>query len=275
VSRLRAIIEQFAVIALLWLVMLSLVVHAQGDFALQPGDCQRIINANQLNLPGVDGLTIRFPPSCNEKYVADSVARAHKAGKPYTLLLMSNDSSQPATENNVRRVENIIYTLGRRYSTDPLCWGVHGTITPYQGASEELHWKRPMPAAAIEANKRIVFAWSRAFPNQVKLLAIAGGDRGAMEKLIDYAIATSPGKALIKNNALKASTSIGATHNQLLVYAANRGAMIGCEMVGSTREKRFGGTWQQAMAKRAEIERLAGRKFSYLAVYPQDLGGLK
>jgi hypothetical protein len=258
----------------LCLMLSAAVANAQGDFALQPGDCQRIINANQLSLPGVDGLTIRFPPSCNEKYVADSVARAHKANKPYTLLLMSNDSSQPATENNVRRVENIIYTLGRRYSTDPLCWGVHGTITPYQGASEELHWK-PMPPAAIEANKRIIFAWSRAFPNQVKLLAIAGGDRAAMEKLIDYAIATSPGKALVKNNALKASTSISATHNQLLVYAAKRGAMIGFEMVGSTRESRFGGTWQQAMAKRAEIERQAGRKVSYLAVYPQDLGGLK
>jgi hypothetical protein len=247
-------------------------VCAQGDFALQPGDCnpKRAISVADLSRPAIDGLTIRFPPSCNDKYVADSVARARQAKKPYTLLLMSGDAQNPATEANVRRVESLIYTLGRKYSTDPLCWGVHGTITPYRGASEELHWKA-MPAAAIEANKRIIFAWSRAFPNQVKLLAIAGGDRAAMEKLIDYGIKVAPGRFLVKTNSLKANTDLSATHNQLVVYAGKRGALVGWEMVGSTLESRFGGTLQQAIDKARVLAKQAGQPISYLAIYPSDL----
>ena len=60
-----------------------------------------------------------------------------------------------------------------------------------------------------------------------------------------------------------------------MVEAAKSGAGVGFEMLDASTASRFGGTWSQAMAKKAAIEKRAGKQTSYLAVYRGDLGKAK
>lgn len=92
-----------------------------------------------------------------------------------------------------------------------------------------------------------------------------------MKRLITYAMQRAPGRVVVKHNAMKADTNINANHNQLVIWAGKQGAEIGFEMVGSTLESRFGGTYRQMMQKVAQVEKLAGKKVSYLAPYKPDL----
>jgi hypothetical protein len=53
--------------------------------------------------------------------------------------------------------------------------------------------------------------------------------------------------------------------------AAKAGAGIGFEMLDNSSASRFGGTFAQSMAKKAALEKRAGKKTSYLAAYRGDL----
>lgn len=261
---------------------------AQGPyFALQPAAHERVsdplkaepprgnrlVSVKQLRLPGVDGFTIRIRRHWQISFLAECVARAHEAGDPYSILLCSGDNRQPWLDVNVRDYEARAAQLGRLYAGDPLCDMVHVTgCSPY-GTSEELHWSRPISPTIEAANKRLITAWAKAFPRQRILLAISGKDPDCMRRLIKHGLSAAPGRLLVKNNALKASTSPTAPHNKLVNEAGRLGALIGFETVGSTREARFGGTFPQAMAKARTIA--AGTPISYVAVYPADLDKLK
>ncbi len=245
--------------------------HAE-TFALQPGDGRTLTVAQ---IQKADGLTIRFHRSDPRSFVDQSIARAKKAGKFYTLLCMGGDVFDPTTDKNVSAAVAEAALLGDRYASDQSCWGVHcAGCTPYHGASEEMHWGKPMARAAIDGNNRIIAAYAKAFPKQKILLAIAGDDPAAMRELIDYGIKTAPGRFLAKQNAWSAKMQVDAPQNQLLVYAGQHGAAIGFEPLCGSNESRFGGTWAQATAKGNAVAKKAGVPVIYQAVYPPDLGNI-
>lgn len=258
-----------------------------GSFALQPGD-GRTISEAQLKLPGVDGLTIRIRPEWISKngkwdwtFPDASVARCHKTNDAYTLLLMGG-AKDPLKESNLAFYESAAAAMGQRYASDPLCVGVHCTGSSPSGHSEELFWGRPMPSDAKAATRRMIDAWTAAFPQQVKLLAGSANDPAAMQELIRYGVQKAGGRFLYKSNAMKASTDLGWQGNQLVVWAAKNGAMPGWEFVGSwTHERqRFGGPFQKAFDNMDVLTDQAGlmRRQSYRAVYGPDLnllGGVK
>lgn len=245
-------------------------VKAPGRCALQPGD-GRVVTLAQLRMAGVEGLTIRYTLKTDRKFIEQCIGRCRQTDVGYTLLCMSGDSREPWRETAV--YQNLAAVMGGLYGDDPLCRGVHVTgCTPY-GTSEEQHWKVTPEIDA--ANRRLITAYSASFKKQAILFAGAGDDPAGMRKLIDFGVKAAPGRFLFKNNALKANTQITAPHNQLVIYAGKQGAGIGWELVGSTLESRFGGTWEQAMAKAAEISKLAGQPVDYLGTYPPDLKRLK
>lgn len=73
----------------------------------------------------------------------------------------------------------------------------------------------------------------------------------------------------------QAQRPLGVAGSTRITEAAKSGAGIGFEMLCGSNESRFGGTWSQAMAKKAAIEKRAGKQASYLAVYRGDLGKAK
>lgn len=254
-------------------------------FALQPGANSsggedmprgnRLISVDQLKLKGVVGLTVRHRRTWPLSFIDASRDRAKQAGDAWTLLVMGGDRVDPTSEESLRGWEATIETLAKRYANDESLWGVHVTgCTPYAGASEELHWDRPIKPDVEAAIKRLMAKWAAAFPKQTILLAISLKDPVCMERLIAYGLKVAPGRFLVKHNAMKATSSIGAAQNKLVISAGKQGAMIGFEMVGSTKEDRFGGTLAQMLAKVSAVEKAAGKSVSYLAVYPPDLGKL-
>lgn len=263
-----------------------------GYFALQPGsedvrpaNSGRRISEADLRRPLVAGLTIRFRPqwiSVNGRwdfsFVDSCVQRCERTGDAFTLLLMGGGSN-PTSESNISFYEQAAKQLAERYERHPLCAGTHITGCSNPGTSEELHWDRPMPAAAIAANKRLIDAWCNSFDKHVCLLAVSGKDAAAMRQLIDYAQAKHPGRVLIKHNSLKQSTSLSAAHNQLIVYAGKKGMPVGFEMVGPAGDaQRFGpGGIMAGVNKGKELLRGAGLdpEKAYYAIYPPDLGGLR
>jgi hypothetical protein len=254
-------------------------------FALQPGANTaggtdiprggRLISVSELNLPGVDGLTLRHRRQWPDSFIDECRARVYQAGDFWTLLVMGSDTPQPWTDASLRGWEATISRLSFKYAADPRLVAVHVTgCTPYRGASEELHWDRPVSARVEAANKWLISKWAAAFPRQTIILAISGKDPACMERLIAYGLTVAPGRFLTKHNAMKASTSLSAPHNQIVVRAGRRGSMVGFEMVGATRESRFGGTFAQAMANAYTVATQAGQPLSYAAIYPDDLDKL-
>jgi hypothetical protein len=236
---------------------------------LSPPRGNRLITDAELRL--VDGLTIRYRRHWPLSFVAENVARCRGAGKLYTLLVVGGDVKDPAGSSHLLRLEQLIEKLGAAYASDPLCWGVHCGLPPY-GHSEELFWGKPMPAKAITANSRIMAAWLKAFPGQMQLLAGSANDPQAMRQLIAHGVGIAGERFVYKINSLSAKTATtGWAGTDLIVDAAKVGASIGFEMLDNSSAARFGGTWQQAMAKKAAIEKRAGVKTSYLAVYKGDL----
>jgi hypothetical protein len=251
-------------------------------FALQPGANTaggtdiprggRLISVSELNLPGVDGLTLRHRRQWPDSFIDECRARVYQAGDFWTLLVMGGDTPQPWTDASLRGWETTINRLSHKYAGDPRLVAVHVTgCTPYRGASEELHWDRPVSARVEAANKWLISKWAAAFPRQTIILAISGKDPACMERLIAYGLTVAPGRFLVKANSLKANTELNAAHNRLVVHAGNRGAHVGWEMVGSTLEPRFGGTLQQAIDKARILAQRASQPVSCLAVYPSDL----
>jgi hypothetical protein len=268
-----------------------------GYFALQPGahappgdlsppKGTRLVSEADLRRGLVAGLTIRFRPtwiSVNGRwdfsFVDSCVQRCERTGDRFTLLLMGGGSN-PTAESNLNFYEQAAQQLANRYENHPLCAGAHITGCSNPGTSEELHWERPMPAAAIAANKRLIDAWCKSFDKHVCLLAVSGKDPAAMKQIIDYAQAWHPGQVLIKHNSLKSSTSLSAEHNQLIVYAGKKGMPVGFEMVGPAGDvARFGpGGIMAGVNKGKELLRGAGLdpEKAYYAIYPPaDLVGLR
>lgn len=242
---------------------------AQSKSDLSPPKGNRLITPAELKL--VDGLTIRYRRHWPLSFVEENVQRCRAAGKLYTLLVVGGDVKDPAGSSHLLRLEQLINTLGAKFSSDPFCWGVHCGLPPYDH-SEELFWGKPMPAKALNANVRIIRAWTAAFPRQVKLLAGSANDPTAMRQLIDLGVKETRGCFLYKINSLSAKTATtGWAGTDLVVDAAKMGAEIGFEMLCGSNKSRFGGTWAKAMANKSAIEKRAGKKSSYIAGYKPDL----
>lgn len=256
------------------------------SFALQPAAASktdlsaprgnRLITPAELKL--VDGLTIRYRRHWSLSFIEENVLRCRDAGKLYTLLVVGGDVKDPTGSSHLLRLKQLIVKLGSLYSTDPLCWGVHVGLPP-QNHSEELFWGKKMPVRAINANEDTIEAWYESFPTQMQLLAGSANDPAAMRDLIQFGVGGSGDRFIYKINSLSAKTATtGWAGTDLMVEAAKMGAGIGFEMLDNSSASRFGGTFAQAMAKKAALEKRAGVKTSYLAVYKGDLakaGGLK
>lgn len=243
---------------------------SNSQSALDPPKGNRLISLDEMNLPGIDGTTIRYRRNWPLSFIDGCQKTVNRATDKWTLLVCSGDVTYPTAESNLREWEALIAELGHKYAPDLSLWGVHLTAVTPKGVSEERHWSTITPAIEA-ADKRMIDAWAQNFPGKKLLFAIGNKDDAGMKRLIKYAVARAPGRVVVKHNAMKADTNINANHNQLVIWAAKNGAEIGFEMVGSTLESRFGGTYKQMMAKVAQIEKLAGRKVSYLAPYKPDL----
>jgi hypothetical protein len=278
-----------AIVAVLWACSWGLA-HGQ-TFALQPGNDQALIPLGQRGstridekeLKLVDGNTIRIRPqwiSKNGKWdwsFPDScVALCRKLNKQYTLLLMGG-ANNPTSTASLTFYDAAWKELGRRYAADPLCVGVHPGVPP-AGYSEELFWGRPMPTHAMAANKRMTAVSVAAFPRQMIIIAGSANDPAAMRELIRYGVSIAPGRFVYKMNAMSPKPNLDWMGNTLLIDAAKLGADIGYEELQPSNHSKFGGTWVQFVAKVKEIERRAGERFVYQALYRYDLakaGGLK
>lgn len=271
----------WAIVAILWACSFGLA-HSE-TFALQPGSHNpdakileeprgnRLISVADLKTPGIDGMTVRYRTHWPLKFIDDSVARVKQAGDRWTLLVCSGETPYPTWESNIVAWERLIAELGTKYAADLSLWGVHLTGCTLQNVSEERHWQTITPV--IEAtDKRLIAAWSRAFPGKKLLFAIGNKDDAGMKRLIQYAVARAPGRVVVKSNAMKSTTNIDANHNRLVVWAMQNGADGGFEMA------RADSNWPKVKSNIAAIEKRAGKKIVYLAAYPPDLakaGGLK
>lgn len=265
--------------------------------ALQPGNDQAArplgqrgsTRITEAELRKADGLTIRLQPEWlwhddgkgNFKWdfsVPDSnVALCRKLGKKYTLLLMGG-GPKPLDPYNRGWYASAARELGKRYSSDPLCYAAHVTGASPTGHSEELYWGRPMPSLAKVAIKELIREWAAAFPRQWIILAGSANDQAAMRELISYLVAVAPGRGVYKMNAMSPKPNLDWAGNTLLIEAAKMGADIGYEELQPSNHPKFGGTWAQFVAKVKEIERRAGKRFVYQALYRYDLakaGSLK
>lgn len=247
---------------------------------LDPPRGSRLISVAQLKTPGVVGVTVRgrrFDASKPEPkpwpltaFYDQCQATAKQAGDWWTLLLCGGDDRNFTSEASIVARESLIADLGRRYAADPLLWGVHLTGASPYGVSEERHHK--ITPAIEAADRRYIAAWAKAFPRQRLLFAIGNKDDAGMQRLILYAKSIAPGRVVVKHNAMKADTKLAANHNRLIVWAGQQGLDIGFEMAAADSN------WAKVRANIAAIEKQAGRKIVYLAVYPPDLakaGGVK
>ena len=262
------------------------------SFALQPGNAQAFIPLGQRGstritekeLALVDGLTIRIRPEWllkngkwNFDFVDSCVATCRKLNKHYTLLLMSGGAN-PEKYANYSFYIQAAQQLGNRYGKDPLLYMVHITGCTPEGVSEELHWKKVTPAVE-EVLRVLITAWSDAFPDKKLALAIAGGDKAkvdCMKRLVRYLDLVAPGRGIVKNNAMRAATQLGAAQNAIVVYAGDYGTGIGFEMACSSVDDptRFGRPAIKVANVIGELERRAGRGVEYLAWYRDDLKAL-
>lgn len=286
-QRIRFVKYALALCGLAIVLVCASISYGQGVFALQPGNDAALkplsqrgstrITEKELKL--ADGLTIRGRRNWLLSFWAENVATCRKLGKPYTLLLMGGDGgTDPTRESHLASVEKQIKQLAALYANDPLCWGVHVTGCSKSGHSEELYWGRPMPPKVIAANKRLISAWAAAFPRQRIILAGSANDQNAIRDLIKHGVKTAPGRFVYKMNAMSPKPNLSWAGNTLLIDAAKLGADIGYEALQPSNHQKFGGTWAQFVAKTLEIERRAGEKFVYEALYRYDFAkseGLK
>jgi hypothetical protein len=290
-QRFRAL--RIALVAAMAVIVLMVAAIANAQIcALQPGDAEALrplgqrgstrITEQQLKL--VDGLTIRIRPEWIWKngkwdfsFVDENVTLCQKLGKKYTLLLMGG-GPKPLDPYNRGWYASAARELGKRYSADPLCFAAHVTGASPTGHSEELYWGRPMPSLAKVAIKELIREWAAAFPRQWIILAGSANDPAATRELISYLVSVAPGRAVYKMNAMSPKPNLTWAGNTLLIDAAKLGAEISYEELQPSNHHKFGGTWAQFVAKVKEIERRAGKRFVYQAIYRYDLakaGGLK
>jgi hypothetical protein len=255
--------------------------------ALQPGNAGAKIPLGQkgstriteaeLRLPGVELLTIRTRRDFDPSVLAQCVATAKKTGDRWTWLPMGGDESNPLSATSLAAREKLYRDTGAKYGNDPNLYAVHACVPPYKH-SEECFYGRPMPRAAIEAQKRIITVAAVAFPKAKIIWPGSANDPAANLEIIRYGVKAAPGRFVYKMNAMSPKPNLSWAGNTLLVDAAKAGADIGYEALQPSNHEKFGGTWAQFVAKVKEIERRAGKQFVYEAVYRYDLpkvGGLK
>lgn len=277
---------EWLLVAVLGLFVFAGVARGQTA-ALQPGDeaakkplgqkgSTRITEA-ELRLPNVDLLTIRTRKTWPDSILDQCVATSKKTGDRWTWLPMGGDEANPLSAPNLVSREQLYRDVGRKYGTDPTLYAVHACVPPYKH-SEECFYGRPMPRAAIEAQKRIISVAAVAFPKAKIIWTGSANDPIANLELIRYGVKAAPGRFVYKMNAMSPKDNLGWAGNTLLVDAAKAGADIGFEALQPSNHPNFGGTWPQFLAKVREIERRAGKRFVYQALYHYDLsraGGLK
>ncbi len=256
--------------------------EAMGQVAaLQPGNdgakiplgqkgSTRITEA-ELRLPGVDLLTIRTRKGWPDAILDQCVATAKKTGDRWTWLPMGGDESNPLIASNLAAREQLYRDVGKRYGADPALYAVHACVPP-SGHSEECFYGRPMPRAAIEAQKRIIAVAAAAFPTAKIIWPGSANDPAANIEIIRYGVKAAPGRFVYKMNAMSPKPNLSWAGNTLLVDAAKAGADIGYEALQPSNHDKFGGTWTQFVAKVKEIERRAGKRFVYQCLYRVDLG---
>lgn len=256
-----------------------------NNFLLQPGDPavlegKKLVPTADLKRAGVDGLTIRARPDWDTmfSFVDQQASRCKAIKKKYTLLVMGGFEEKPWLKGNVDDYCRDAKILGDYFSPDPFCYACHVTgCTPYgngkSGPSEELYWKKETFTPAVEAaNKKLITAWSAAFPRQKILLAVAGSYPEGMRRLIDYGQATAPGRFVVKINSLGPQTKLDAPQVKLLQYAASKGCGIGFEANAAWGSQ---ADYNKAMGTWGQVEKLAGVKGSYAAYYFPDSKFLK
>jgi hypothetical protein len=123
-----------------------------------------------------------------------------------------------------------------------------------------------MPRQAIDGAKTLIDRAAVLFPNQAKIMATGLPDGAAMREIIDYGAARCPGRFLVKHNAMKWDTNLSALQNQLVIYAGQKGCLIGFEQVGAQGSK-----LQACLNKAYSVSKSAGQPITYFAIYPSDL----
>ena len=281
--QLRGCLAPLAMIVVLWACLAGL---ACGQtFALQPAahdpsakipqppNGKRLISVAQLQLPGVDGLTVRSRKHWNWAFVDACAATARQAGDAWTWLPCGGDEANPLSAASLAARQQLYRDGAARYSRDGLLYAVHATVPPY-GHSEECFYGNRMSAAAKEAQKRIIATAAAAFPRQRIIWTGSPEDPAANLEIVAYGVRAAPGRFVYKMNAMSPKAPLTWNGITLLIDAAKLGADIGFEELQPSTHQKFGGTWPQFVAKVAEVERRAGKPFVYEAIYPGDLAKL-
>lgn len=270
----------------------------KGHFALQPGDVNRPLPTKLLQLPGVDGETIRIrwheiQPSQGVfkwGWLDQQINRCESLGLPYKILVMTGAGGVPNWAYDLRvpwdktlaaNYRKFVGMLGDKYSREPLCVGVHVTGPTYM-ASAEMHAKgdgrnvvnEPGYSAdkMIEAWMSAIDAYADAFPNVTCCLSISGQNDALpyVRPVIAYAKQRLGKRAAFQHNALAAKTSVTASHHKLVAELGADGWTVGYEMLCPTADsQRFGS------ARLSDGLDKSAPQTSWWDIYPGDLEQLK
>lgn len=237
---------------------------------LQPPRDGRLVSLKQMNLPGVDGTTIRTRKHWKWSFLDNCVDTVHKAGDKWTWLPCGGDEQNPLSAANLAAREKLYRDGAARYAKDPSLTDVHAFVSPYS-RSEEGFWGKKMPPEAKAAQKRFILLCATLFPTQRIIWTGSAEDPAANREIIAYGVKVAPGRFGYKMNAMNPKDNFGWSGTSLLIDAAKMGANICFEAVQPSKHQDFGGTWPQFVAKVKEVERRAGKRFTYKAIYPEDL----
>ena len=283
--QLRGCLAPLAMIVVLWACLAGLACGqtfalqpaAQSKTDLSPPTGNRLVSVAQLNLPGINGLTVRSRKTWPLSFVDNCAATARQAGDMWTWLPVGGDERDPKTGRDVTLTEKSLsarlqlYRDGAaRFRADPFLYAVHATVPPL-GHSEECFYGKRMSTAAKEAQKMVISVAASSFPNQRIIWTGSAEDPAANREIIRYGVKAAPGRFVYKMNAMSPKPNWSWPGTTLLYDAATLGADIAFEELQPSNHPDFGGTWQQFVAKVAEVERRAGKPFVYKAIYPGDL----
>lgn len=252
------------------------------SFYVMQGNGKTNVSDAVINSPKLTGFHLRegwdlLQPtrgSINYSYFDSQLARAKRLNKHVTLGVYAGVLNDPSWGNSITDFTSLITALGARYNSNPLIDAVHMAAPQVTNNSMEMY----LPPNSHFTDSQIVSLWkasinayATAFPDKTLVLdlAMVPDSRGRDTQQIDeYArqILGSNFEAIICN--LKAGTSLTAPAVRELQRLHNEGVRIGGEMVSNSSEARFGGSFQTALNKGAQIG------MEWYQVYQQDVGKL-